>query len=71
MARIDGLQRLGLRNVASAHYILGEFGAAEEGPSEVFGWRTSASGSAELIVEASVEPSSVTGTGGGQMFQRR
>ncbi len=71
MARTSELQRLSMRNVASAHQVREEFGAAEEGPSEVFGWRTSASGSAELIVEASVEPSSVTGTGGGQMFQRR
>ncbi len=35
MARTSELQRLSMRNVASAHQVLGEFGAAEEGPSEL------------------------------------
>ncbi len=35
VARSSGLQRLSMRNVASAHQVHGEFGAAEEGPSEL------------------------------------
>ncbi len=51
VARLGKSRRLSMRNVASAHQVLREYGAAEEGTSELLveGGRTSAS---------SVEPSS-------------
>ena len=35
VARTSELQRLSIRNVASTFQVLGEYGAAEEGPSEL------------------------------------
>ena len=35
VARAGGLQRLSMRNVASTYQVVGECGAAEEGPSEL------------------------------------
>ena len=63
MARIGKLQRLSMRNVASAHHVPGEFGAAEEGPSELLavGRRLTSCGGmicmscAEKAVRAAIE----------------